>query len=304
MRYCDLHCDTLTTTNNKIVTAKRLQEGACFLQCFAVFLSDSNGAFEQTKEWCRYFYEYCCKNNLLPIRNGRAFSDGIHALLTVEGGEAIEGSLQKLDALYELGVRMMTLTWNRINQIGYPNILTDGKHVMRRNVERGLTDFGICAVERMKELGMIVDVSHGSDKLFWMVKDILKSVPFVASHSNADSVFRHARNLTDAQIRAVADSGGVIGLNFCMDFLSNDHSAEGQRAALLAHAKTIYRMGGEDVLAIGSDFDGTCPNAFVSSPAEMGKVVSLFERAFGMRVAEKIAYRNVIELLHRESFCR
>ena len=92
---------------------------------------------------------------------------------------------------------------------------------------------------------------------------------FLATHSNAASVCGWARNLTDGQIRQVADCGGVVGLNFCADFVGSDHSSEGQRRGLLAHAKAIVAAGGEDVLAIGSDFDGIPPNQFLPSPASM-----------------------------------
>lgn len=302
MRYCDLHCDTLTTTTKRQITAESLRNGECLLQCFAVFLRNTENAFAQTCSYCRRFY-FECKKYGCPVRNADFGGDGVHALLTVEGGEAIEGDLQNLEQLYALGVRMMTLTWNRANKIGFPNFpVANGKHMKDagfRERKRGLTPFGAEVVERMRELRMLVDVSHGSDKLFWDVKDILRGVPFVASHSNADEAYPHARNLQPDQIRAVAESGGVVGLNFCVGFLSDDRSAEGQRNALLSHAKAIYCAGGEDVLAIGSDFDGIEPNAYLRTPSDMPKLFDAFEKQFGARIAEKIAYRNVLRVLRQ-----
>ena len=143
---------------------------------------------------------------------------------------------------------------------------------------------------------MIVDVSHGSDALVRDVKEVLHDTPFVASHSDAASVFDCPRNLRDEEIRTIAESGGVIGLNFCADFLSEDKSKEGQRAAALAHAKAILNAGGEDVLALGSDFDGIPENAFLRSPADVPQLLADFEKAFGARVTEKIAKDNFLRV--------
>lgn len=105
-----------------------------------------------------------------------------------------------------------------------------------------------------------------------------------------------ARNLTDEQLKAVADCGGVIGLNFCMDFLSDDKNAEGQRRALLAHARHILTVAGEDALALGSDFDGIPPNSFMPVPSHMPALLELFADEFGGRVAEKIAAGNFLRV--------
>ena len=142
--------------------------------------------------------------------------------------------------------------------------------------------------------GMLVDVSHASDKLFFEVAAYGR--PFVASHSNSAAVQAWARNLTDEQLKAVADCGGVIGLNFCMDFLSDDKNAEGQRRALLAHARHILTVAGEDILALGSDFDGIPPNSFMPDPSHMPALLELFADEFGGRVAEKIAAGNFLRV--------
>ena len=105
-----------------------------------------------------------------------------------------------------------------------------------------------------------------------------------------------ARNLTDGQIRTLSGCGGVAGLNFCMDFLSEDGSREGQRAALLAHARRFIHVGGEDVLALGSDFDGIPPDSFIPDAAAMPRLLQLLADAFGSRVAEKIACGNFLRV--------
>ena len=137
----------------------------------------------------------------------------IAALMGVEGGHAIENSLENLDSLYRLGVRYMTLTWNNGND--WAGSSTD----QRRH--GGLTPFGRRVVERMNALGMLVDVSHVSDATF---RDVLATStrPVIASHSSCRALSGHPRNLTDEQLRAIARNGGVVGINFYPVFL-DDH---------------------------------------------------------------------------------
>jgi len=136
----------------------------------------------------------------------------IAALLGVEGGHAIENSLEKLDSLYALGVRYMTLTWNNGNDWAGSS--------MDPHRAGGLTAFGKRVVRRMNELGMLVDVSHVSDSTFW---DVLatSSRPVIASHSSCRALAHHPRNLTDEMLRAIARTGGVVGINFYPVFLDD-----------------------------------------------------------------------------------
>lgn len=137
----------------------------------------------------------------------------IAVLMGVEGGHAIENSLEKLDALYRRGARYLTLTWNNGND--WAGASTDGRR------KGGLTDFGRRVVRRMNELGMLADVSHVSDSTFW---DVLATTtrPVIASHSSCRALASHPRNLTDDQLRAIARAGGVVGINFFPVFL-DDH---------------------------------------------------------------------------------
>lgn len=298
-RYCDMHCDTLTAEGNLQATYERHKQGGCYLQCFAAFLFRPDGSlyrralslFDKFDGWCRDF-------GLNHVKRASDLKENtVNAVLTVEEGGAIDGDLNKLDEFYARGVRMMTLTWNFPNRLGYPN-LSDytGRPAGSRETKNGLTDFGRSVVSRMKELGMIVDVSHGSDKLVSDVKEVMGDTPFVASHSNAASVLPHPRNLTDEQIRLIAESGGVVGLSFSAEHLSQDRTREGLRAAALAHAKAILNAGGEDVLALGSDFDGIPENAFLRSPADVPQLLSDFEKAFGSRITQKIAKDNFLRV--------
>ena len=300
-----MHGDALTVEGAASVRGDTLRAGDCHLQFFAAFLREKEGRFAHALALCEKFDKLCRDENFNPVRKASDIRDGVvNALLTVEEGGAIEGSLNKLETLYERGVRLMTLIWNYPNEIGYPSFpdyegLSGGNSSpYMREKERGLTCFGRETVERMVELGMIVDVSHGSDKLVSDVYEICRRKgTFVASHSGAAAVCPWARNLEDGQIRMIADCGGVIGLDFCADFLSENISAEGQKEALLVHARHIMNVGGEDVLALGSDFDGIPENAYMKSPAHVPLLLKEFEKNFGGRIAEKIARKNALRVL-------
>ncbi len=167
-------------------------------------------------------------------------------LLSIEGGEAIEGRLSLLRSFYRLGVRAMGLTWNQRND------LADG--VGEKSAKSGLTDLGISVVKEMERLGMLVDVSHLSETSFWGV-DRVAERPYIASHSNAQALASHPRNLTDKQIEALAAKGGVIGVVFCPPFV-DDQKANVSLSRLCDHIDHIKKIAGIDHVGLGSDFDG------------------------------------------------
>ncbi len=379
MKYIDLHTDALTKEGVLSVTKETLTAGGCFLECFACFTP--HGGLSETLKLCNKFEKMCISSGYRWVKKAEDLEgEGIHAMLTVEGGEAIEGDLKNLDILYEKGVRMMTLVWNFDNELGGthgeraatdapsahpersegshrpadfvlgdPSVATlpqderksnpfapsahpersEGSHrstdfvlgdpsvvtlpqderastdfvlgdpsvaTLPQNERgtRGLTPFGRETVEKMGELHMLVDVSHGSDELFSDVAAWSKArgIPFVASHSDARAVLAHTRNLSDGQIKLLADCGGVMGLNFYDGFLSSDKSAAGQKTALIAHISHILKVGGEDVLAIGSDFDGIPQNAYMKTAADMPRFIGDMCEVFPPRIVEKIAYAN------------
>lgn len=307
MKYCDLHCDALTASNaEKQITRGHLTASGCFLQCFAAFVSEEKERFSAALGMADELDALCEKEGYHLVKSADELrEDKINALFTVEDGGAIEGDLGKLNTLYGRGMRMMSLTWNFPNELGYPSFpdykgLCAGRVPFeKRETERGLTARGREAVEAMCGLGVLADVSHGSDRLFFEVADICKSYgkPFVASHTAANSVHDCARNLTDEQLRRLGDCGGVAGLYFCADFLSSDVSAEGQKRAILAHARAMLNAGGEDVLCIGSDFDGIPPNPAMKNAGEIPWLFEELIKEFGSRVTEKIAYGNFLRVL-------
>lgn len=173
-------------------------------------------------------------------------SGRIAAVLTIENSEVLERSLWVLPVLHRLGVRSMTLTWS------YRAHAADGAF---ENVTRGgLTHFGRDLVRLMNEYGMIVDISHISDQGFWDVIDVTNA-PIIGSHNACRALCEHPRNLTDDQIRAVADNGGVIGVTYVPSFMDADESKHTVER-LLDHFDHIAQVGGTDCVGLGSDFDG------------------------------------------------
>lgn len=336
----DMHCDTISEIRNRRrkgekacclrenqlhIDARRLQESGYLLQCFALYVNlrscgglDEQGALQPEKTWeelqalYRLYQEELadCADVLQPVSSAsqleRCRQEGrTAALLTVEEGGVCGGSLKKLEELYAMGVRMMTLTWNFPNELGYPNLNAQDRQpgyrdLFRADTEHGLTETGRSFVTRMGELGMLVDVSHLSDRGFWDVLEV-STVPFVASHSNARAVCPCVRNLTDEMIRALAERGGVMGLNFCKDFLylpPEGAPNPGSLASAVAHAGHILNTGGEDCLGLGSDFDGIETNEALPGAQAMEQLWTELKRSgFTERQLDKIFCGNVLRVL-------
>ena len=181
----------------------------------------------------------------------------IAALIGLEGGHAIEDSLDKLREFYRHGVRYMTLTHANTNNWADSSgdmVKPDGDKpgVQHHN---GLTDFGKDVVREMNRLGMLVDISHVADKTFWDALAV-SSAPLIASHSNARALANVPRNMTDEMIVALAKKGGVIQVNFNCAFLTTEKPPHATLADVVAHIDHIRKIAGIDALGIGSDYDG------------------------------------------------
>lgn len=302
----DAHCDTLINLLEGTrqfaeqqhlghLDLPRLRRGGVKVQFFAAFVHPRFRcrAMNRVLEIIDAFYE-----KLLPtpgVAHVTAFRHVLDALaenklaclLAVEGGEALEGSLANLRILHRLGVRALTLTWNGRNEIG------DGVGEGLR--AGGLSNFGRQVVAEMNRLGMIVDVSHLAEAGFW---DVVRTSakPFMASHSNSKELCDHPRNLSDEQIRAVAGAGGVIGLTFVPDFIDK-HKPCLER--LLDHADHLVKVGGEDCLGLGSDFDGF--EEALEGLEDVSRLElftqGLFRRGYKTSAVEKILGGNFMRLI-------
>ena len=211
----------------------------------------------------------------------------ISAFLTFEDGRLVEGSMEKLEQFYKMGYRLITLTWNYINCFGYPN--STDPAIMNA----GLTDFGKEAVIRMNELGIIVDVSHLSDGGFWDVASIAKK-PFVASHSCARALTPHTRNLTDEMLKKIGDTGSMVGVNFCPDFVEETAGSRLSTVKRICdHLEYMIDKAGIESVGIGSDFDGIGGELEVRQPTDIPKLFDeLSRRGYSDDALESIAFGN------------
>ena len=219
------------------------------------------------------------------VRNLAA--DKLTAVLSVEGGGALAGDLAMLDILFALGVRGLTLTWSNRNELG------DG--VGDPQAAGGLTGFGRQVVARMEELGMIVDVSHLSEAGFWDVMDTAQG-PVVASHSNAKALCNHPRNLTDAQLQAIGERNGFIGINFLPAFL--DDAGIASVDSIRRHAVHIAENAGVHCLGFGSDFDGISqlPEG-IQDVLGFPQILEVLSKEFSSAEMELITHRNLQRVL-------
>ena len=309
MSIIDLHCDTIyQLTNNKTFNLKennlaidinKLKNAKALAQFFALFidLNEHNKPFNRAMDMLNRFYEEIEKNHH-DIEVARNYNElisnkaegKISGFLTIEEGEAIEGSIKNLRNFYDLGVRLITLTWNYENSIGYPNC-------KKEFVNKGLKPFGIDVVEEMNRLGMIIDVSHLSDGGFY---DVAKysNKPFVASHSNSRSLCNHSRNLKDDMIKIIGNKGGVIGINFEKSFLRENGTCSSVED-MINHIKHIYKIGGEDIISIGSDFDGINPdNLEIGNISQIDKLIlGLQSSGFNGDFIDKVLYKNALRVI-------
>ena len=315
MKYADMHCDTITALyrsngslleNNLHIDLHKMRRGECLMQNFAVFTDIAKQDSSFTKAAIDYYYRQLEENKdlIAPaysyediIRNDE--NKKISAVLTLEEGSVIDNDLNNLDYYYDRGVRMITLTWNYPNGIGYPNFIyekdRDHDKLHTINEKDGLTSFGIEYVRRMEELGIIVDVSHLSDAGFY---DVLKysTKPFVASHSNARAVCPVARNLSDDMIRKLADKGGVTGLNYCSAFIEDLNEEITMIDNMVRHIRYIVDVGGIECIGLGSDFDGIGNKLEIKDASGVQKLYEALKPYFSQDELEKIFYRNVLRV--------
>ena len=217
-----------------------------------------------------------------------AFAGGkMAAFLSVEGAELLDCSLERLEQAYELGVRAVNLTWNCANALSGSNC---------QEPERGLTPQGRAFVGKMERLGMLVDVSHLSDPGFWDVAQLLDG-PFIASHSNARSVFPHARNLTDEQFTAIIEHGGVAGLNLYGEFLGRPAELD----TVVAHLEHWLELGGAQAVCLGCDLDGCSilPHG-IQGVQDLEKLYErLLRRNYSEDVVRGVFYQNLMRVVSK-----
>lgn len=313
MFICDCHCDTLTELYNKNASLyeneqhfdiKRQIALGGGLQFCAIYVPTQvfryQGGLRYTLCLLDKYNQEIKKLHengidVLQVRTaedaGNVLKHKAATLLAIEEGGAIDGSLEALRCLYELGVRAMTLTWSNRNDIA------DG--INEEATGSGLTLFGKQVVAEMNRLGMLVDVSHISTAGFWSVIET-STKPIIATHSNAKSLCSHPRNLNDEQIKALAQNGGLAGITFAGQFLEEDW----RNACIESVYKHIDYMlnliGNDDHIGFGSDFDGIShPPYNIQGVQDYKPLIEYLSKYYSDETINKITNQNVINLLQK-----
>lgn len=313
MFICDCHCDTLTELYNKNASLYENEQHFDIKRQIALGGGLQFCAIYVPTEVFRYQgglrYTLCLLDkynqeikklhengiDVLQVRTaedaGNVLKHKAATLLAIEEGGAIEGSLEALRCLYELGVRAMTLTWSNRNDIA------DG--INEEATGSGLTLFGKQVVAEMNRLGMLVDVSHISTAGFWSVIET-STKPIIATHSNAKSLCSHPRNLNDEQIKALAQNGGLAGITFAGQFLEEDW----RNACIESVYKHIDYMlnliGNDDHIGFGSDFDGIShPPYNIQGVQDYKPLIEYLSKYYSDETINKITHQNVINLLQK-----
>lgn len=298
----DLHCDTSSRLlyenlrlNRSIckVDIEKLKKAEAKAQVFANFI-ELDSVKDPYKEFKRMYNNLINEidknsNDIVVVRNLKDLEEAnncnkIGAFLAIEEGEVLQGKIERVKEMHDLGIRFITLTWNFKNSIGYPNYNFEYK-------DKGLTNKGKEIVLEMENVGIIPDCSHLSDGGFYDLLNICKK-PFVATHSNSRTITNHPRNLTDDMIVKLANKGGVMGLNFCSDFLGNSKISTIDE--MIKHIKYIRNIGGTDILALGTDYDGIENEVEIKNMGEINILAErLLKEGIGSSEIDKIFYKNV-----------
>lgn len=313
MFICDCHCDTLTELYNKNASLYENEQHFDIKRQIALGGGLQFCAIYVPTEVFRYQgglrYTLCLLDkynqeikklhengiDVLQVRTaedaGNVLKHKAATLLAIEEGGAIDGSLEALRCLYELGVRAMTLTWSNRNDIA------DG--INEEATGSGLTLFGKQVVAEMNRLGMLIDVSHISTAGFWSVIET-STKPIIATHSNAKSLCSHPRNLNDEQIKALAQNGGLAGITFAGQFLEEDW----RNACIESVYKHIDYMlnliGNDDHIGFGSDFDGIShPPYNIQGVQDYKPLIEYLSKYYSDETINKITHQNVTNLLQK-----
>ena len=328
--FIDLHCDTLYRTvsspehffvsgadTSTHIFHAGLCESGCLLQCFAIFTDlcefpdrSPLASVQEQYDLFRYILSKTGKS-MMQIKDRSDLAvclrqNKIGALLTLEESCLCKTPAALLPNLYSLGVRVATLTWDYSTMLGASaaNEIPSPKGSCSPYIapllhasptDTGLTIQGIDFLTEAERLGIIIDVSHLSDRGFFDVAAHSKK-PFLASHSNARALCNVPRNLSDDMLRLLANRGGLTGLCLHEPFLSaSPCSADDISEALVRHVTHILSVAGSNLLALGTDFDGTPGNRIIPDVTKLSRLEDLLKKAglTGHQI-EKLFYQNAL----------
>lgn len=293
----DLHSDTVVTCIEKNQTLFQnmlqldLQRGIeqidTWIQTFAFWIDDQYRgeiAWQQFLIYYQFFKQQMEQHSIrLSLFQDTPSRHHCHAVLAVEGGAVLGGNLSRIAVLKQMGISFMTLTWNGENEIGGGAFSQAGLH-----------DFGKQVIHEMEQYNIVVDVSHLNEKTFYDVEKIAKK-SYIATHSNAKGVCAHPRNLSDEQIRCIIDRKGLIGINFYPEFVTGEKDCTCDD--ICRHIEHILVLGGEDVLALGSDFDGARMPSEITDIKGLANLYDSMLKYFHKEIVEKICYQNAVRFI-------
>jgi len=279
------------------VDIPRLREGGVDCQVFAISSARERTppfALRTALDMVDIFYNECEKNKetLAPVTSYdeimKAVKQGkVAAMLSIEGADVIEGRLSMLRIFHRLGIRMVGLVHH------LRNLLADG--VTDSRTGGGLSELGVQVVEELDRISVLIDVSHLSDDGFWDLMDVAKG-PVVASHSNSRAVCDHPRNMTDEMIEALADRGGVMGVNFVPSFVHPTHATV---QGVVDHIDHIVDLVGPDHVGLGSDFIPSTPQGLEDVSRMPNITAELIHRSYSEEDIKKILGGNHLRLIKR-----
>lgn len=310
MKIIDMHCDTLLecyrnpsytlSTNSGHISVDKLLQGNALAQFFAIFISPKEKALMAPYDIFNKVYKtyetqlelnsnyirpaFCAEDILSNAKDSK-----ISSILSIEDGVILEDKIERVQEVFDKGVRLITLTWNFENTIGFPSSDDPVDH------NRGLKPFGIDVVEEMNRLGILIDVSHLSEGGFYDVAKYSKK-PFVASHSCARALCNHRRNLTDNQLKALGNQGGMAGVNFYSAFLKED-SEYATIDQIVEHVRYMVDKAGIESVGLGSDFDGIDCELEFKDYASYPLLLSALSKHFTDDQLDKICNGNALRIL-------
>ena len=305
MRLFDLHCDTIVPLCDRKedfycrdtqFSLADLDKFQCLCQTMAVFVPDTcpkGGGKAYADRYLDYLEELAVlQGDIAGMAESAADIEALTkkgkcALIrSIESGRALDGDLENVSHFAGRGVKIMTLVWNGENELGSGN-----------SANGGLTSFGRQVIRKMEEVHMIIDASHLNDPGF---DDLCSATdgPFIATHSNLRSVCPHKRNLKDWQFQEIVRRGGLVGVNLYRHFLGEDGS--GCLDQVYRHVSHMLELGGEDVIACGSDFDGAEISPDLNSPFKLGAAAAyLLSHGISQAVIDKMYFDNAMAFLKR-----
>lgn len=304
----DAHCDTISRcwreyegldSNSGMISLERTAGFARYCQFFALWTADGYTGYPSGGDsverayhaLLRCFKDQVTRNadKIVQCRTAEEAQQANHqgkaaAFLSVEGAELLGCDPARLDQAAADGVAAVNLTWNHANALSGSS---------QEQPERGLSPLGRRFMAKMEELHILVDVSHLSEAGFWDVAHMARR-PFIASHSNAKSVWDHTRNLTDEQINAIIINQGVIGLNFYTEFVGGSRDLDTVRA----HLDHILELGGASNVALGGDWDGCDTIADLPAIDSLPRLYEhLLRHGYGETVVQDLFYNNLMRVV-------